>query len=551
MNRLASLAAATLSLCLSVPTFSASQPSRATAEKDPILSAMLAELDRSVSQLQIPGFQKPFFIQYRVEDVEDFQTAASFGATTGSERNHARVARVTVRIGDYKTDSSTPRGDGAIQLAALGADPIALRSALWAATDVAYKNALDAYAQKQAALRQVQTPPQADDFSREQPTLAMNEPARLDLDENAWSDRIVRASGLYRSTASIAALQRDVQYSSAVFHARAVSTWIVNSEGSIVRTSSTSFQEGIAVGMQAGDGMHLDRSYASTSPTLAGIDSPGVFDQHAISLIASLGDLRRAPIVEDEYHGPVLLTGDAAADTFRALLAPGIAATRPPLGTQARTNGPYASSLHTRILSESFTVLDDPALKSWNGTSLIGAYSVDDEAVPAQSVQVVDHGVLQNYLIGREPVRDFPHSNGHGRAAITGPAHPSAAVLKISAADGLTSAQLHDRLLAAAKDSGLKSAYEVETLGPSMNPRLLYRISPDGSRQLVRGAALDDIDQRTLRSSIRAAGKDLWVTNYYGDIPQTVLAPALLLDDVTIRRANEKNDKLPFYPPPN
>jgi hypothetical protein len=297
--------------------------------------------------------------------------------------------------------------------------------------------------------------------------------------------------------------------------------------------------------------MHLDRSYASTSPTLAGIDTPAVFDQHAVSLIASLGDLRRAPIVEDEYHGPVLLTADAAADAFRALLAPGIAATRPPLGTEARTNGPYASSLHTRILPESFTVLDNPALKTWNDVGLVGAYSIDDEAVPAQSVQVVADGVLQNYLIGREPVRDFPNSNGHGRAAITGPAHPAAAVLKISSADGLTAAQLHDRLLAAAKDSGLKSAYEVETLGPSMNPRLLYRVSPDGSRQLVRGAALDDLDQRTLRSSIRAAGKDLWVANYYGDIPQTVLAPALLLDDVTIRRANEKNDKLPFYPPPN
>jgi hypothetical protein len=29
-----------------------------------------------------------------------------------------------------------------------------------------------------------------------------------------------------------------------------------------------------------------------------------------------------------------------------------------------------------------------------------------------------------------------------------------------------------------------------------------------------------------------------------------VLAPALLNDDVTIRRANRKNDKLPFYSPP-
>ena len=59
-----------------------------------------------------------------------------------------------------------------------------------------------------------------------------------------------------------------------------------------------------------------------------------------------------------------------------------------------------------------------------------------------------------------------------------------------------------------------------------------------------------DLDLRALRSGIIAAGKELWLGNSFGDIPQTVLAPALLLDDVTIRRANEKNDKLPFYPPP-
>ncbi len=34
------------------------------------------------------------------------------------------------------------------------------------------------------------------------------------------------------------------------------------------------------------------------------------------------------------------------------------------------------------------------------------------------------------------------------------------------------------------------------------------------------------------------------------EVPETVLAPALLLSDVTVKRANEKNEKLPFYPPP-
>ncbi len=87
-------------------------------------------------------------------------------------------------------------------------------------------------------------------------------------------------------------------------------------------------------------------------------------------------------------------------------------------------------------------------------------------------------------------------------------------------------------------------------MGGDLTPRLLYRVSPDGKRELVRGAVLDDLDQRALRSSIDAAGKNLWVANYFGDVPQTVLAPALLFDDITVRRANEKNEKLPFYPPP-
>ena len=137
---------------------------------------MLTELDRSMSQLQLQGFAKPFFIQYRIEEVDDFETTAEFGASEGSDHARQRIARVTVRVGDYKTDSSGARGDGSLEIAALDDDPIALRSALWTGTDQAYKNALSAYAQKQAELKQVQTPPQADDFSQEKPVISLADP---------------------------------------------------------------------------------------------------------------------------------------------------------------------------------------------------------------------------------------------------------------------------------------------------------------------------------------------------------------------------------------
>jgi hypothetical protein len=201
-------------------------------------------------------------------------------------------------------------------------------------------------------------------------------------------------------------------------------------------------------------------------------------------------------------------------------------------------------------LPESFDVFDDPSLKSYNGKGLVGAYYVDDEGVSAQSVKLVTEGRLENYLIGREPVRDFPQSNGHGRAGVAGAPTPVHGVLKVTAKDGLTDEELNRKLLDIAKDRGLKSVYYVATMGGRLTPRLLYRVSPDGKRELLRGAVLDDLDQRALRSGILNAGKDLWVANFFGDVPSTVMAPALLFDDITVRRANEKNDKLPFYPPP-
>lgn len=535
-----------------MPASVAAQQTRADAERDPVLKAMLAEMDRSMSQLQLKGFAKPFFIQYRIEEVDDFLTKAEFGATEGAQRAHQRIARITVRVGDYKTDSSGGRGDGSLQLAALENDPTSIRTALWAGTDQAYKAALSAYTQKQAALKQVETPPQADDFSHEKPVISLSDVSSLKLDEAAWNDRMAKVSGLYRDDPQAREGDGAAQYSNAQFQARVTTTWIVTSEGTIIRKSAQEYTEIYAVGTQAPDGMRLDRSYSSAGSSLADLDAPEVFNKHALEIIASLAELRKAPLVEEEYHGPVLLSSDAGTDTLRGLLANGLTATRPRLGTEARTNGPFASSYHASVLPEFMDVVDDPTMKSFDGKGLIGAYDVDDEGIPAQAVKLVTAGRLQNYLLSRTPIRDFPVSNGHGRAGITGPAQPSIGVFKVTASNGLSDEELNKKLLIIAKDRDLKSAYYIQTMGGLGNPRLLYRISTDGSgkRELVRGAALDDVDQRALRSSLSAAGKDLFLANYFGDIPQTVLAPALLFEDATIRRANNKNGKLPFYPPP-
>jgi hypothetical protein len=203
------------------------------------------------------------------------------------------------------------------------------------------------------------------------------------------------------------------------------------------------------------------------------------------------------------------------------------------------------------VLPQFLSITDDPTMDTFGGRGLTGAYQVDDEGVKAQAVPVIESGKLTNYLIGREPVKDFPASNGHGRAAIAQAAAPSGAVLVLKSADPEKPAELEQKLLKLARDSGRDVVYEAETMGPHLTPRLLYRVNTsDGKRELVRGAEFDELDQRSLRSDIIAAGDDAWVANYPDVVPVTVISPSLLFGDITVKRANAEQQKLPYYPPP-
>ena len=50
---------------------------------DPTLKAMRAELDREKALLVLPGMQRPYFIQYRLDDIDTYEAAANYGALTG------------------------------------------------------------------------------------------------------------------------------------------------------------------------------------------------------------------------------------------------------------------------------------------------------------------------------------------------------------------------------------------------------------------------------------------------------------------------------------
>ena len=191
-------------------------------------------------------------------------------------------------------------------------------------------------------------------------------------------------------------------------------------------------------------------------------------------------------------------------------------------------------------------------MNDFQGKSLIGNYMFDSEGVKAQPVDAIQNGILTNYLIGRQPLRDFPVSNGHGRAAAGMTAGPNPGVLLLKSSEPQSPGDLKKKLMEMVKDQGRPYGYRVETLGqPGNTPRLLYRVyANDGHEELVRGAVFNELDTRALRTAVIAAGNDPLVSNRPGGIPTTVISPSLLFDELEVKRADTSKDKLPEYPPP-
>jgi len=514
------------------------------APSEVLLQAMRDELDRSKLQLKMENVPAPYYIEYRLSDTDEYDAEAAFGALRLDQRVHARTLRFVVRVGDYKHDSYYGPGVGAVSLAPIDNDPIALSRQLWIATDQAYKSASEALALKNAALRQYTSDQPFDDFAHS-PALQLIEPlVNLEFDPTPWKRMIEKSTALFRRDPKIESLSASVRF-------RAVNQYFVNSEGTVTRSGYTVYSLNLLGTTQAADGMRLGRSPAYTAATLKELPTPEEFEANTLKMLDTLKNLREAPVVDEDYRGPVLFSADAASDIFNGMLGRNIVGIRPRPGDSARTTGDYASNYKSRVLPAFLSVTDDPTQQSFDGKTLVGAYREDDEGVRASKVPVVENGMLVNYLLGREPIRDFPDSNGHGRAGPGQLATPSIGVLMVASKQPSSPDELKQKLIELCKQEGKPFGYYAETLaGASYEPLLLYRLYADGRQELVRGAVFDELDTRALRNDLVAAGNDLLVSNREGNVPTTIIAPSILIDDLEVKRTDAKNAKLPEYPAP-
>lgn len=575
-------------------------PAADATDNDQTLRAMHDELERSRERLQIPDVQKPFYIEYRLLDLDVRSVTASFGALVSTTTTRNRFMTVNVRIGDYHLDSSNFISEDGFQgfLGSTGQvgidrDYTSLRQDLWLATDQAYKEAATEMALKQAFLRSLTKPPEIDDFSQEPPLVKLDPRIEPDWTSRNWDDEARTASAVLRDFPQLYGTR--VNYSLIY-----LTTYLMNSEGTTIRTSRRLAAVEAALDTQADDGMPLHNFYSVYVARPADLPDAATIAKGLAQSGSELMQLRASPLVPD-FTGPVLFDAQAAGSTLAQVLAPSLSGARSPLSMMPafdqiieRMGGrsEWSGRVGTRVLPSSVSLVDDPTLKDFQGQLLLGDYEIDDEGVKAERVSIVENGILRDLLMSRRPGPDFQSSNGHGRSANLLPTQPLSTNLFFQSSDALKPADLRKKFLDACRADGHEWCVEVKRMdNPELSsirqddfsefigeiaggiasgermPLLLYRVYvADGREELVRGGHIEGLNLRSIRN-IMGVGDDAAVFRYMqnpaggfagtalgafggaqGGIPSSVIAPSLLLEEVEIRGFHGEPRRLPLVP---
>ena len=585
----------------------ATKAAQATQDNDQTLRAMRDEMARAKLRLElkIPGRDepvRPYYVEYRLLDLEVQEVVAEFGTLLSSSHRRIRFMNVGARVGGYKLDSSNFISEdgfrgfiGPSGSVGIDRDYNSLRQDLWIATDQAFKEAVETYSRKQAYLSSLARQSDIDDFAKTEPIHQVEPLVTPDWTNRNWDQEARDSSAALRAFPQV--------YESRVTYYLVYTTeYLLTSEGTEIRTNRSFAAIEAGLGALADDGMPLNNFYAAHATRPA--DLPGVDAVRKNLNVAGseLMALRAAPTAQD-YTGPVLFEARAAASALAQVLGPAMNGARPPLAFQPVVEqllsglggkSDWVGRIGARVLPSSVTLVDDPSAKEFHGTPLLGGFAVDDEGVRAQKVTVVENGNLKELLMSRRPGPDSDKSNGHGRSAFLNDAKPTMSNLFFTSTETLSPAELKKKFLEECRAEKLPYCLIVRQMdNPTLSllhqedfsellasfgggagtgdrlPLLVYKIHPeDGREEMIRGSRIVGLNSRALRN-LGGIGNDDFVYNYMqsqlngfagtalgafgsanGGLPASVVGPSLLFDELEVRGARGEPKRLPLLPAP-
>lgn len=534
------------------------------------LNSMNTELDRDIKQLSLDNFEKPYFIAYTVEEDEGRFLMGRFGALIHDQPIRERKIYADVRVGDYSFDSSMPvrRDFDSDDLfnksyqyisAPFESDAKALRGMFWLMTDLKYKQALtDFMNKKMQAVRKIQMPEEkSDDFTREKPLLLSEPPLSVELSKEYFADLVRRASKLLAEYRGITESQVSCRYVTET-------QYFISTEGARIVTRNLYWAFSADATAHAADGTPLGDSVNYYARSKEGIPKDQEMMESVDKMAKELLTLKDAPEMEP-FTGPAILGPTVTGVFFHEAIGHRLEAHRTRSDEEGQT---FKGKLGQEVIPKFLDVSDDPTMLRAYGSDLNGYYKVDDEGVAAQRVNLIESGVLKDFLMSRMPIPSRNKSNGHGRASIGNHPTPRMGNLIVTAHNPVSRKTLEARLIKLAKAANVPYGLIIDTAmsGETSTdkfqfqaflnrPILVYRVDvKTGKRTLVRGADIVGTPLLSIKNIV-AAGDDYKVQNGYcgsesGFVPTSMVAPSVLVRQLELQRSAAKPSRPPILPSP-
>jgi TldD protein len=535
--------------------------SSARPGNDYVLAAMQAELKRATTELA-KADPAPYFTSYTVNDQDVVVLVGSFGSLITDAALRRRQADVVMRVGSPALDNThgQSRASGITSgTLPLGDEPEAIGRVLWELTDRGYKRAAPAFlnVKTNTAVR-AEEEDKSPDFSKEQPQTHTGEPLSVPgFDRAAWQGEIRRLSGQFRK-------YPEVYYASVTLQLQNSKSRLVSSEGAAIATPSASTRMVIEAQTRADDGMDLLRVETFQAPSASGLPSEAELTAKIDKMAEDLKALRKAPVAEP-YDGPAMLSGRAAAVFFHEVLGHRLEGHRQRDEDEGQT---FTKKVDQQVLPKFLSVSDDPTIHEIKGTKLMGAYEFDNEGSPARRVDVIQDGILKNFLMSRMPIKNFGTSNGHGRNQPGLMPTGRQGNLIVTSTQSVSEKEVRQKLVDEVKRQGkpyglyfddIQGGFTLTTRSLpqafQVLPVIVYRVYADGRPdELVRGVDIVGTPLAAL-TRIITTGDEQHVFNGVcgaesGSVPVAAVAPAMLFSEMEVQKRAHSHERPPILPPP-
>ena len=356
---------------------------------------------------------------------------------------------------------------------------------------------------------------------------------------------------------------KKVQESSFNFSHEAGHKYFIDSAGTRLKTPLNVGRIAYYLYSKKEDGSFIERSNAYDIRSPGDIPSKEQMIADVKQSMAEMEILFDSPEAEP-ITAPVILKNKAMGVFVHEILGHRVEGHRQKIDSFGKT---FTDKLNQQIMPSFLSIVDDPTMNSFNGIALRGFYEYDDEGVKAQPVTIVENGILKNFLMSSSPIKGFPASNGHGRATFGYRSVARMGVTRLVSSQSVSYEELEKMLIEEIKKQGKPYGFIIEDLSGGftqtssfdaqtfmLEPTLVYRVYPDGKKEMVRGANLAGTPLISFAKILATADDDDVFNGNCGAesgwVPVSAIAPSVLLEAIEVEKAFKSSYKPPQLPPP-